>query len=356
MLTAVGLALFLAAPPLVRPSPASEPDPPRAQTAPLECVAPDEVAPEQHLVLRCAARSGLPVMTVLIYYRQSGTEDFTPAPTLRTRKGWYTATLCPHMLVPGPVHYYVEARNAAGELVAGSGDDESPAVIRVLGPSGPARPPAARDPDQIFSDADPLAPLRARREAARLAEIRRGPRTVFAGLSAGVGYGFYPDRVLDFRKDIEVASGAGAAGPFVLSPEVGYQLTDRVALSIEGRFELIGSSGADDIHPGKPASNAWAVLARASYAWGQGRAQLLASGAVGAGDGIRVVVPATQGAEIALGRADSVRGGPLLLGPGAGFLYHFGPHLAYRAEVTALAGLPSFAAVVDFSTGMQFGF
>src|SRR5205814_10503551 len=113
--------------------------------------------------------------------------------------------LCPHMLMAGPLHYYVEARNAAGELVAGSGDEESPAVLRVLSPAGPLRPTPAADPDQIVNDADPLAALRARREAAHLGEIRRGPRTVFAGLSAGVGYGFYLDRVLDYRQDVEVA-------------------------------------------------------------------------------------------------------------------------------------------------------
>src|SRR5204862_8354858 len=117
-----------------RPGRAAAPHRPRAQATPVGCVGPDEVGVDQHLVLRCAARRGLPAMPVLIYYRQSGSEDFTPAPTLRTRKGWYTATLCPHMLMAGPLHYYVEARSATGELVAGSGDEESPAVLRVLGP------------------------------------------------------------------------------------------------------------------------------------------------------------------------------------------------------------------------------
>jgi hypothetical protein len=353
---AASLLFAVAGAALVPPAPADEPDPPKRQEAPIECVAPDEVPPDQHLVVRCSARAGLPPAIVLLYYRPHGAKTFTPAPTLHTTKGWYTATLCPHMMAAGPLHYYVEARTVTGQVVGKSGDDWRPAVLQVLAPASLHPAPAHEAEPVAVEEIDPLAPLRARHEADRLAALRRGPGAVFVGLTGGFGYGFYPTRVLDFRRDVEVASGSGAAGPLVLAPEIGYQLSARLALSVEGRWESIAVGGAGDPHQGSPATSAWAVLVRASGFWGSGRAQLVLSGALGAGDGIRVVVPPSQATDIQLNRTDSVRGGPLVLGPGVGFAYHFGPHLAYRADVRALAGLPDFATVVDLTTGLEVGF
>jgi hypothetical protein len=152
--------------------------------------------------------------------------------------------------------------------------------------------------------------------------------------------------------------GAVSAGDLSLelTPELGYQLTSRLALSVLGRWELIGSSGAGDLHAGAPARSALALLGRARYAWGSGRAQLFASAFLGAGDAVRVVVPPSVGSDVALERNDSVRGGPVLLGPGGGFTYHFNPHLALLAELRTLVGVPAVAAVIDFNTGVEVGF
>jgi hypothetical protein len=348
----------------VRFTPAEEPDVPAAVQKPLVCAAPDQVGSGEHVVLRCVPKAGLSVVTVLLYYRQSGTEDFTPAPTLRTRKGWYTATLWPDMLTPGPLHYYFEAHDAAGKVVASSGDDESPEVLQVRAGVSALTPPALADgqfPAGKLADEDPMVQVRARKAAAQEAEaasLRRPAGSFYVGLGLGLGYGWYPDSVLDFRRDITVASGTGAAGPMVFSPEVGYQLSGRLSLSVLGRIERIGASGSGDLHEGRPATAAWAVLARGTYYWGMSRAQLFASAALGGGDGVRVVVPptTTPDATLTLSRNDSVRGGPIVLGPSAGFLYHFNPHFAFVAEARLFAGLPDFATVMDFGGGLQLSF
>ena len=71
----------------IQPVPASEPEPPTLTKHAMECRAPDEQSASDHLVLRCATRAKLPAVTVILYYRQSGSEDFIPAPTLRSKKG-----------------------------------------------------------------------------------------------------------------------------------------------------------------------------------------------------------------------------------------------------------------------------
>jgi hypothetical protein len=352
------LLLILA---VVRPIPAEEPELPALGKRAMECQAPIELPSTDHLVLRCATRAKLPVATVLVHYRQSGSEEFTVAPTLRSRKGWYTATLCPHAFEAGPLHYYFEALDAGGKVVASVGDDVSPGVVRILAP------PAANGKKGAGplgagvgpGDEDPLASLRASREAARVDERtrrRRAPGSFFVGFGAGAGYGWYASGPLEFRRDVSVGSGGGVAGPLVLTPVIGYQLSSRAALSVLARWELIGSSGSGDLHVGSPATRALAVLARGSYAWGSGRAQLVASGMLGAGEGVRVVVPPTAARDVTLDRNDTVVGGPVLLGPGLGFTFHLTPHLALLAEVRALAGLPTFAAVVDFNSGVEVGF
>jgi hypothetical protein len=100
------------------------------------------------------------------------------------------------------------------------------------------------------------------------------------------------------------------------------------------------------------------VLARGTYYWGTSRAQLFASGALGGGDGVRVVVPPATGtdANVTLSRNDTVRGGPIVLGPSAGLLYHFNPHFALLAEARLFAGLPDFAAAADLNGGLQVSF
>jgi len=344
----------------IQPVPASEPDAPTLTKQAMDCRAPDELPASDHLVLRCATRAKLPAVTVILHYRQSGSEDFIPAPTLRSKKGWYTATLCPHAFTAGPLHYYFEALDAAGRVVATSGDEESPAVVRILplpGSKGALSTATAMAGAAV--DEDPLAHVRESQVAAEAdlrAHERRSADRLFLAFGAGVGYGWYTSRLLDFRKDVHVGAGGGPAGPLVLTPEIGYQLTGRLALSLLVRWELIGGTGAGDLTVGAPASSAIAFLGRASYAWGSRRAQLVASALLGAGEGVRVVVPPTAGTDVVLSRNDTVRGGPVLLGPGAGFAYHFNPHLAAVVDVRALAGLPDFATVVDLTAGAQLGF
>jgi hypothetical protein len=66
------------------------------------------------------------------------------------------------------------------------------------------------------------------------------------------------------------------------------------------------------------------------------------------------VVPPTQSANVI--RTDTVRGGPLIGGPGLGFAYHFNRRVAFASELRVLAGVPDFAVVGEVGAGVQVGF
>jgi hypothetical protein len=346
-------------------SQAAEPDVAADPGKPLSCETPAEIKGGQPLVLRCTARpkNNVPVV-VLLHYRPAGQEAFTTAPTLRTPKGWYTASICADSLGPGPVHYYVEALDSRDQVVAASGEPASPHILSVVGGrarrrtvvSLPDDSPSPAGEAAIDSD-DPLAHIRAEREAARTsaeAVGRRPPGRPFLGLGIGWGYGWHPAGALDFRRDLRASGGTAPAGRVVLNPEIGYQLNDAISLSVQGRVQLIGASGSGDGTLGAPARGAWAVLGRGSYHFGTGRAQLVASAAFGAGQGFRLVVEPQP--QAGLFRNDSVAAGPLVMGPGLGAIYHLGQHAAVVADLRMFAGLPRFATVVDLSSGIAIAF
>jgi hypothetical protein len=340
-------SLILAAGGAVAARPAAPPVSPR----PLACEAPDEIEAGQPLVVRCAApRPDKAPVEVRLLFRQPGHDRFTTAPTARTAEGFYTASLRGDSLAAGPVHYYVEARDSRGRVVATSGDAASPHVLSVMVPGAQA-PIRARDED------DPLAHIRVEREAARRsAEVvgRRRPGSPFLGLEIGWGYGWHPAGELDLRRDLAAGAGTGSEGQVVLTPEVGYQLSDTVSLALQARVQLFRDSGSADDTQGTPARGAWALLVRGSYHLGSGRAQLVASAALGAGEGLRLAVQPQP--EAGLRGSDTVTAGPVVLGPGLGALYHLGHHAALVADLRVLAAVPRFATVAELGSGIAIAF
>jgi hypothetical protein len=173
-------------------------------------------------------------------------------------------------------------------------------------------------------------------------------------MGAGYGYGFYPESYLDFRRDLRIQANTGPAGVLLLTPEVGYQMSQRFAFGVQLTWQRLSGSGIGDAQMGSPATSGFTLLARGSYHTGEGRAQLVYSAFVGGGDGFHLVVPPLP--DQGLRRNDSVRAGPVVAGPGLGLLFHLQRHAAIVAETRLLAGVPQFAALLDARLGAQFSF
>jgi hypothetical protein len=322
------------------------------EPAGFECETPADVPPDQPLQLTCTARPELGAVAVVLFQRPRGREAFAPIPALRTARTVFKVSLLGEQLPAGTFHYYFEARDAEDRPVATSGTQAEPHLLLVNRRDGASRATSAR-----IGDDDPLAAARAERDAARVRAVRsvqRPARSLFVGLGAGYGYGAYPSSLLEFRRDLRIRANMGPAGIVLLTPEVGYQLSDALAVGLQLYWQQIGSSGSGDPQAGSPARQTFTALVRGSYCSGSGRLQWLASAFLGGGQGFHLVVPPLP--EQGLHRNDSVRAGPVVLGPGTGLLFHLFPHVALVAEARLLTGLPRWAALVDSRLAAEVAF
>jgi hypothetical protein len=333
----------------------AEPDLPANVNRPLFCLAPDEAPPAVELPLRCVPRQGLAVAKMVLFYRAPGKESFTAIPMSRSHKGWYQGVVPSSVTTGKSLQYYVEVRGAGNRLATSNGLPDSPNLVMIR--AGADNPDArlGSPPRDDEEEENPLALIN--EEHARQLEERahrRSRHAVWLGAAVGSGYGWHPDHRLEFHDDNQVSGGLSPAGLGQVTAEIGMQYGPSYAFSLQGRLQLIPESGAGDARPGNPAHNAVAIFARAYRFFGRGSGQPFLTGTVGAGDGFRLVVPPHP--EIGVGRNDTIRGGPLVLGPGAGYLYQFTSHFAWSVELRGLVGFPSVAALAELSTGAQVAF
>jgi hypothetical protein len=263
------------------------------------------------------------------------------------------------------LQFFVESRGP-NKFSAGSGDSPNVLLLRAGAiPVGEALPedaaagPAGADAAEVAErirreDEDPLAAGDLKREAAL---VRRRPGgKLWVAMGVGSGYGLQPGQQLEFRKNLRVNPGALAAGLGHALPEIGYQISDRLSLSVQGRFQYAPVDGSGDPLPGTPKQTAMAVLARAVVNFGEGPFHSFASICAGGmkDGGFRLVVPADL--ESARPRSDTVRGGPFVAGAGGGVVYHFNRRVAWPIEARALIGFPTAAAVFELGTGVALSF
>jgi hypothetical protein len=202
---------------------------------------------------------------------------------------------------------------------------------------------------------DPLKAVAEQREREREAAglHRRRVGAIFVGLAMGSGYGWHPTEKLEFYDEATIQAGWIPSGLFHLLPEVGYQLSEQLALSLQLRLQIISQQGSGDSKPGAPASGAFALLGRLQYFVGGGNLLGSLSLYAGGGDGFRLTIGPQLPAYL---RNDSVKGGPLVGGGGVGLIYHFNRHVALVVDGKLLFGAPTTAAVVDAGGGLQVAF
>jgi hypothetical protein len=332
-----------------------EPDLPANIPDDLYCPVPEQTPPDEPLTLRCVLRPGVRAGRLTLHYRPAGSETFTDVPMARSRKGWFRGVVPASAATGKSLQYYVEG-SVAPKLTSGNSDSPNLVMVREgADPTTEATMAVAgheADEPPTIEDENPLAEIE--KERAREGVHVRAQRRLWAGLGLGRGWGWQGGGPLEFRQDQAVAAGMLAGGLGQLLPEVGYQWSERMAFSLQLRFQFLPTEGSGDPTPGKPAVKAIAALARATYAVGDGNLRGFGSLAVGGGDGFRLKVAPNR--QTGLVRSDTIRGGPLLGGAGGGVIYHINPHVAWPTELRALAGFPDVAVSVELTTGLEVAF
>jgi hypothetical protein len=147
-----------------------------------------------------------------------------------------------------------------------------------------------------------------------------------------------------------------ATTPLHLSPEVGYFLSARWALSLQGRIQVLtlADKGAADW--------AVAVLARAACFFGRGPFRPYVMAGLGGGylrHRVTLGVVATKAEDPAIrdrSIVDTVRAGPVLVTAGGGLRYQVSGPLALQAELGLLAAMPEATVHVDLTLGVVVAF
>jgi hypothetical protein len=338
-----------------------EPDVP-LHVAALDCPTPDEVPPDKAVKLRCAVASNLSVAKVVLLYRQPGSEEFGETEMTPTPKGWYEGKIPKKVVTGKSIQFYFEGRNAAGKALVSNGRADSPNLILLR------EKKAAEEAEAEAAESSPGGgdteenPLDERNEGlgpklylgkvdkSRIGlDTHYGNRRFWIGLGFGTGYGYAKGNGLEVRKDLQAyyQPGSGWAGLGHLAPEVGYQITPDVAISLEGRNQWIPQSGkfAKFTYGG-----AQSVMARLLFFSKQSQLRFFGSLMAGGGQGFRFVLyPDDKLPDF----KDTVRGGPYLAGVGAGLNYEMSHSMSLVLELNGLAGFPIFSMVADINAGVQ---
>jgi hypothetical protein len=350
-----------------------EPDLP-ARIAALDCPTPDEAIIDKPLVLRCAVAPNLPVASVFLLYRAPGKEDYTEVPMTKTPKGWLQAKV-PKKAVDGKsFQFYFEGRNADGKPVVANGGADSPNIILVVEEASEhevTKSNAGDTDENPLEDEDhgggPRLHLGHVDKAREGLDTRYGKRKWWIGIGLGTGYGYAkgngfeavnkstettcstPGCVPFHSYQSEFQPGLAWAGLGHLAPEVGYQIDPDMALSLEGRLQWTGQPAK---YADFAAKGAIGVLAKLTFYTKQAQLRFFGSVLAGGGD-FRLVVYPLAGQPTNSDFKDTVMGGYGLAGVGGGVYYEASKPVSLVAELHAIAGLPTFSAVVDLNVALQ---
>jgi hypothetical protein len=193
-------------------------------------------------------------------------------------------------------------------------------------------------------------------------DTRFGNRRWWIGFAFGSGFGYAPASGLEALPSLasRYSSGGAWAGLGHFAPELGYQFSPGLAISLEGRHQYIPQNKEFSKYA---ATGAHAVLAKLLVYTKQQRGRFFGALAAGGGEGFRLIAYPAQGLRAPSGGdpnyasfKDTVRGGPVVAGVGGGYLYEISNGVSWMAEINILAGLPKFAAVADINTGFQINF
>jgi len=335
-----------------------EPDVPARVPMPVYCPLPFDVPADQEVVVRCVTHKQQKKASALFRYRQHGSDgEYTRIPMQRSSKGWLVAVIPSRVVHGRSLVFFVEARIPLSPEPIFFGRAESPNELAIRAPA---------DTGDSIEEAEPVAahePLQAAGAAERLGRLRV-PGTWWLGLAGGSGVAYHGREPVDSNSSatattppVHVRSGFSATSLFHVEPEIGYQLSRRVAFSVMGRYQY----APKDADGYKPAANehpivtsAFAAFARAHIALvARGRFEASASLGAGGGTSFLAVVPKQcHDDSCTLSHSDTVHGGAFGALGSVGVLYTVAAHVGLVFDVKEIVTLPRSMAATEVSLGV----
>jgi len=329
----------------------------------LDCPNEDEAIIDRTATLRCALEQ-TPVLqqvaNVFLIYQEPGKDNYTEVQMTKTARGWYVGKI-PKKAVNGKsIRYYFEGRNDAGKTIVTNGEEAKPLVLLLMTEEA-YRKSKEKKVDRRGPDTE--NPLNVPEGPDRF-----GNRKWWIGIGAGSGFGYAKGQGLEavnrssdmmFNKLAnEFQPGGAWAGLLHLAPEVGFQISRNVAISVEGRFQYIPQPAQYSRFAARGAISGLLKVMRYSK---QDRIRFFGTGIVGGGEGFRFpVYPVDPAIHPELSKEqnfkDTVRGGPIIAGAGVGMYYEASKRAAIVVEAHGLAGFPIFSFVVDANLALQVNF
>ena len=114
-----------------------EPAPPARVPEPFYCPLPDEVPPKEDILVRCVTQKQPRRATATVFYREKGSEDFTPLPMTRSPKGWLTATVPGAAVTGSAFQYYLEAKVPGSKEPLSIGSADGPNLMPIVDGAAP---------------------------------------------------------------------------------------------------------------------------------------------------------------------------------------------------------------------------
>ncbi|MBC8131784.1 MAG: tetratricopeptide repeat protein [Deltaproteobacteria bacterium] len=287
---------------------------------------------------------------VAMWFRPAGSSKFTSIDLREYTPGNWSGSIPDTATEGDDVAYFISAENGNGEVVGTQGSASAPMVIKLKAePVVEAKRPVIEDPGEYVEPTPP----------------REDPEW-YLGLAVGTGMGWTTGNG-DISNQDKVTSAFGRSQLGHVLPEVGFFVDTNMILSLQLRLQYItGATPIADLdktmcganHICEPATGAAAALARLTWLLGEGTFVPYLSGAVGAGQ-IRHLATfpnnvncGTDPLKPAVKCVDTVAAGPILLGPGAGFILHVTPNFGLTVGMATLLAFPVFTFHVDVNAGV----
>jgi hypothetical protein len=334
-----------------------EPDLPARVPVPIYCLVPADLLPGQDLIVRCVTQRQPRKSTAFFHYRPDAQNvPFTDLPMDRTPKGWLVAVVPAAQLGQKSLSYYITAFLPGRDQPLYLAFPEAPRAVAV-------RTDVVGDSSDHETVAEHGGAADVGGTAAASERRRRTVGSAWLALGLGSGLVYHGRETVDSGAKLQgtdapapVKEGFSPAGLMQFEPELGYQLSRRLSVSLMGRLQYAPMAGRQEKGQKAVSTSAFALFVQGRYGFPTVRnMQPFASAGFGVGQTFLAVIDRDcEGGSCSLDHSDTLHGGPVALTAGAGLLYHLGARLGVFAELKEIASLPSVMALTEISVGVAF--